>query len=207
MWAEAWDLSITCMSLWSRLRRKVEHGSFVRSLLCTVGLPSANIVLTEPAVRFASVEQIQNTDLSGRQVPTLHKHFCKSQKAFLHLQALQHLWKSCPLCLALPLYKTEKSASLGSEAELNLFIFALSCGTIDKTCGTKVWFLFSILHNEAPVCSIIVHAVIGLIWKMYLWSGGRQGATLMNDSYRKNTVQKLRYFVMAQLFFYEGHKQ
>lgn len=81
----------------------------VSVLLCAVGLPSANIVLTEPAVRFASVEQIQNTDLSGRQVPTLHKHFCKSQKAFLHLQALKYLRKSCPLCLALPLYKTERN--------------------------------------------------------------------------------------------------
>lgn len=63
----------------------------IHSLLYAVGLPSANIVITEPAVRFASVEQIQNTDLSGRQVPILHKHFCKSQKAFLHLQALQYL--------------------------------------------------------------------------------------------------------------------
>lgn len=69
----------------------MEHGSCIHSLLYADGSPSANIVLTDPAVRFASVEEIQNTDLSGRQVPTLHKYFCKSQKAFLCLQALQYL--------------------------------------------------------------------------------------------------------------------
>lgn len=39
-------------------------------------------------------------------------------------------------------------------------------------------------------------------WKTYPWIRGRQGATLMNDSYRKITVYKLHCFVMAQQFFY-----
>lgn len=63
------------------------------------------------------------------------------------------------------LQNREKSASLGSEAELNLFIFALSFETTEKMYATKVYFLFSILYNETPVCSVIVHAVIGLIFE------------------------------------------
>ena len=61
---------------------KLEHGSCICSLLYAVGLSSANIVLTEPAVRFASVEQIQNTDLGGRQAPTLHKHSANPKRLF-----------------------------------------------------------------------------------------------------------------------------
>lgn len=63
------------------------------------------------------------------------------------------------------LQNREKSASLGSEAELNLFIFALSFETTEKMYAAKVYFLFSILYNETPACSVIVHAVIGLIFE------------------------------------------
>lgn len=44
-------------------------------------------------------------------------------------------------------------------------------------------------------------------WKIYPWIRERQGATLMNDIYRKITVYKLHYFVMTPQFFYEEHKQ
>lgn len=56
--AQKYKISVSCECHASSVRRKAEHGSRLCSLLCAVGLPSANIVLTEPAVRFASVEQI-----------------------------------------------------------------------------------------------------------------------------------------------------